>query len=313
MTTILAADALRSFGAVTMTITGEADWDTYLFSKIKDKTYTEDQAKALWTYTDGYKVTIKASNAAEAFNPQGLTTTTALASAATGLNATPTWTGSGVIYTERRYQLGCLGDVGTADTALKAAVASGTTAADLGVKACPAQTAQTVSKAALAASGGTVATPCQYCRQTLCVTKSAAANSSVNRDDWKENAGRAADGYYCFEMDRARMDFMQYWKTADFATTGMVAGKTAQWEVNYKAGRAVDRVGLATEDAAAKSPSNPYNNQAAIFPSAGNTASIVPAVAAVPLNSNASLEPAYTGALRKGQAQLSVSWYQPKW
>jgi len=155
-------------------------------------------------------------------------------------------------------------------------------------------------------------TPCQYCRQTFCVTKSAAGNSATNRDDIVENAGKAADGYYCFEMDRARMDFMQYWKTADFTTTGMVAKAKAQWEVNYVAGRAVNRVGLAVDAVADGGSANPYNNQAAIFPSAGTTSSIVPKTSAAPGSADASLT-AYVGPLRAGQAVLSVSWYQPKW
>lgn len=308
MTTILAADALRSFGALTMTITGASDWDSYLFSKIKDKTYTEDQAKALWTYTDGYKVTIAGSNVA-AFNPQGLTTGTGLATAATGLYAVPAWTGAGVLYSEARYQLGCLGDVTANYAALLAS--DGATAAQLGTLTCGPQTAHSRSKAATALSAQDP-TPCQYCRQTFCLTKSAAANSSANRDDIAENAGKAADGYYCFEMDRARMDFMQYWKATDFAATGMVTGATAQWEVKYEAGRAVDRVALATDDAAAKSASNPYNNQRAIFPSAGNTSSLVPGGLIAPVQTDASLA-AYAGPLRAGQAVLSVSWYQPKW
>jgi len=32
MTSILAADKLASWGALSMTISGNADWDTYLFS-----------------------------------------------------------------------------------------------------------------------------------------------------------------------------------------------------------------------------------------------------------------------------------------
>jgi hypothetical protein len=56
MTTILASGSLGSWGALTMTITGEADWDTTLFTKLKAGTLTKNQANALWKYTDGYKV-----------------------------------------------------------------------------------------------------------------------------------------------------------------------------------------------------------------------------------------------------------------
>jgi hypothetical protein len=75
-------------------------------------------------------------------------------------------------------------------------------------------------------------------------------------------------------MDRARMDFMQYWTTGDFSTTGMVAGGKAKWGVVYDAGRAINRKSLATESDVKRDPSNTVNNQAAIFPSAGNTLSI---------------------------------------
>lgn len=70
-TTLLAAGELASWGAVTMTITGQADWDTALFAGLKAGTYTAEQAKALWTYTDGYLVRIRASTAAN-FNPNNL-------------------------------------------------------------------------------------------------------------------------------------------------------------------------------------------------------------------------------------------------
>lgn len=181
-----------------------------------------------------------------------------------------------------------------------------------------------MTAAAVKADATLVPTPCQYCRQTFCVTKSAAANSSVNRDDMLENKGKAADGYYCFEMDRARMDFMQYWRTADFASMGMTATGKAMWEVNYVAGRAVNRVGLAVDAKENQGPANPYNNQAAIFPSAGTTSSIVPpllhapratpGIDAVGVGGYATL--ATVGrlpTLAPGKAVLSVSWYQPKW
>jgi hypothetical protein len=71
-TTLLAAGELASWGAVTMTITGSADWDTALFAGLKAGTYTADQAKALWTYTDGYLVRIQSSTTAD-FNPNNLT------------------------------------------------------------------------------------------------------------------------------------------------------------------------------------------------------------------------------------------------
>jgi hypothetical protein len=75
MTTILAAGALTSFGAITMTITGDTDWDTSLFTSLKAGTISENEAKALWTYTDGYKVNISGSNTS-IFNPAGLGTQT---------------------------------------------------------------------------------------------------------------------------------------------------------------------------------------------------------------------------------------------
>ena len=73
MTTILAADALTSFSAITMTITGDSDWDSSLFTELKAGTISENEAKALWTYTDGYKVNISGSNTS-IFNPAGLGT-----------------------------------------------------------------------------------------------------------------------------------------------------------------------------------------------------------------------------------------------
>lgn len=133
----------------------------------------------------------------------------------------------------------------------------------------------------------------------------------MNYDDRKANAGKAADGYYCFEMDRARMDFMQYWLTADFATTGMTSGKSAKWEVVYDKGRAINRVASAAESAAERDPKNPYNNQAAIFPSGGNTASIVQASMLVA--PSALVTPAARASIAVGVGKLDVSWYQPKW
>ena len=62
----------------------------------------------------------------------------------------------------------------------------------------------------------------------FCVTKTVAANSAVNYDDRKANAGKTNDGYYCFKMDRAHMDFMQYWLTVDFATTSITSVKSTK-------------------------------------------------------------------------------------
>jgi len=59
---------MATWGAMTMTITGQADWDTFLFSKLKAGTISEDAASALWKYTDGYMVNIKASTLVD-FNP----------------------------------------------------------------------------------------------------------------------------------------------------------------------------------------------------------------------------------------------------
>ena len=84
MTEILATSKLQSWGALTMTIAGNADWDTYLFGQLKSKALTEDQAKALWTYTDGYLVTVKASNAGQRWNPNALTAVASGAGAGTG-------------------------------------------------------------------------------------------------------------------------------------------------------------------------------------------------------------------------------------
>lgn len=89
---------------------------------------------------------------------------------------------------------------------------------------CPPQEQPSRTQAEVDADG-LPPTPCQRCRQTFCITKLTAGNSATNYDDRKANAGRAADGYYCFEMDRARMDFMQYWKTAAIAgASGVVSG-----------------------------------------------------------------------------------------
>jgi hypothetical protein len=70
-TTLLAAGDLATWGAVTMTITGSADWDTELFAELKAGTLTESAAKALWTYTDGYQVKIAATTTSE-FNPNSV-------------------------------------------------------------------------------------------------------------------------------------------------------------------------------------------------------------------------------------------------
>lgn len=104
------------------------------------------------------------------------------------------------------------------------------------------------------------------------------------------------------------MDFMQYWLTADFATTGMTAGRKAKWEVVYQGGRAANRIAAGHEGAAMSDTANPYNNQAAIFPAAGNTASVTQAVHAVKATGTAS-----PTSLAAGVAKLDVSWYQPKW
>ena len=78
-----------------MTITGEADWDSTIFTKLKAGDLTQHQAAALWEYTDGYKVQITASSLAD-FNPIGFT---------------------GPTMTDRYYQSSCTGLLysGTAD------------------------------------------------------------------------------------------------------------------------------------------------------------------------------------------------------
>ena len=91
MTTILAADALTSFGAITMTITGDSDWDSSLFTLLKAGTISENEAKALWTYTDGYKVNISGTNTS-IFNPAGLGTQTAGILPTTASMTQPVWT-----------------------------------------------------------------------------------------------------------------------------------------------------------------------------------------------------------------------------
>lgn len=107
------------------------------------------------------------------------------------------------------------------------------------------------------------------------------------------------------------MDFMQYWLAGDFATTGVTAGTSAKWEVVYDKGRAIDRVATAAESAAERDPASPHNNQAAIFPSAGTTASLVQAnMAAIPsATATTAIAPIFAAAAGK----IDVSWYQPKW
>jgi len=107
------------------------------------------------------------------------------------------------------------------------------------------------------------------------------------------------------------MDFMQYWASGDFGTTGMVAGGKAKWGVVYDAGRAINRVSEASESAEMRDPSNPVNNQAAIFPSAGTTNSIVAGdLTAVPWVFDTTAGPP---SLAAGVGKIDVSWYQPKW
>ena len=66
-------------------------------------------------------------------------------------------------------------------------------------------------------------------------------------------------------MDRARMDFMQYWRATDLAgTTGARSGASPAWAVAYSRGRAVNRESSAAESAASRDPAAPVNNQAAI-------------------------------------------------
>lgn len=105
------------------------------------------------------------------------------------------------------------------------------------------------------------------------------------------------------------MDFMQYWLTSDFGSVGMLAGKKAKWEVVYQAGRAVNRVAGGHESAADSDTANPYNNQAAIFPSAGNVASVTQAKPDAPADATSNAPT----SLAAGVAKLDVSWYQPKW
>lgn len=113
------------------------------------------------------------------------------------------------------------------------------------------------------------------------------------------------------------MDFMQYWLAADFAAVGMRSGASAKWEVVYQGGRAVNRIAGATESGASKDGANPYNNQAAIFPAAGTTASITQAIHSTAstgsTGSRAATTTANPGSLKIGAAVLDVSWYQPKW
>jgi hypothetical protein len=110
-------------------------------------------------------------------------------------------------------------------------------------------------------------------------------------------------------MDRARMDFMQYWTTGDFSTTGMVAKSKAKWGVVYDAGRAINRKSTASESDKMLDPSNPINNQAAIFPSAGTTNSIIASMIAPGYISGAP----NAASLAVGVGKIDVSWYQPKW
>lgn len=107
------------------------------------------------------------------------------------------------------------------------------------------------------------------------------------------------------------MDFMQYWVSGDFSATGMVAGGKAKWGVVYDAGRAINRVSEASESAEMRDPSNPVNNQAAIFPSAGTTSSIV--AAAVEATTWALDATVPITSLLAGAGKIDVSWYQPKW
>merc|ERR1740117_1846611 len=93
----------------------------------------------------------------------------------------------------------------------------------------------------------------------------------------------------------------------------MTATGKAMWEVNYVAGRAVNRVGLAVDAKENQGPANPYNNQAAIFPSAGTTSSIVPPLLYAPRATPGIAAVGRLPTLAPGKAVLSVSWYQPKW
>lgn len=136
MTQILATGLLATWGPLTMTIAGNADWDTYLFSQLKSKALTEDQAKALWTYTDGYKVTVTGSNTS-AFNPAGVLA------------------GS---LTEATYSRAC---AGKAEAGLNN-VAEPTLAAQEAGTYCPVQTAASATQAQVDA--GATPTPCQHCR-----------------------------------------------------------------------------------------------------------------------------------------------------
>ena len=136
MTAILAASKLQSWGAMTMTIAGNADWDTYLFGQLKSKALTEDQAKALWTYTDGYLVTVKATNAGT-WNPNQVTNPD---------GGTPS------SITEAQYSRACAGVASdkTVGEPTLANVASGAY--------CPVQTA--ASKTQAQVDAGAVPTPC---------------------------------------------------------------------------------------------------------------------------------------------------------
>jgi len=54
-------DAQTNWGKFYMTLSGNADFDDYVFDQLRIDYFTPTQAAYLWEYTDGYKMTIEST------------------------------------------------------------------------------------------------------------------------------------------------------------------------------------------------------------------------------------------------------------
>ena len=61
MTSFELLGAQTNLGPITLTLSGEATFDDYIFGLLKTGDLTSEQAKFLWTYSDGYKLTLSST------------------------------------------------------------------------------------------------------------------------------------------------------------------------------------------------------------------------------------------------------------
>jgi hypothetical protein len=54
--------ALGDYSAMTLTMAGTPDWDTYIFDMVDAGTFTNAQAQWLWDYSDGWTAKLDATS-----------------------------------------------------------------------------------------------------------------------------------------------------------------------------------------------------------------------------------------------------------